>query len=341
MKKIFYALILCTVLLCGCSENDAEEISEAAVPETSSVTVTTESSATTVTETETTTTGTTSITPAETSASETAADKEQSEYTYSPPAAALDVEFARDNIICRVNYQYYPNDETAELPEYIFADINSYADEYISTAEYESIMERIGVYTFDINSDGLDDYIIIGEIVMENGITFFPYTIEKLYIKDGNGGFDVIDFPASYGKGGKLYDYVLSTKTNGFNDFIGSYEGDISLISFDGNNTYSKSETLSEPYNHRYEYLDNNLAKITVNANGHENEIAVAKFFYDTDRAEHMLLYSSLPDGTPSVSIPQAYGSNIFEFYVKRTDKAPENYYDWGVGPIEIKYIPA
>lgn len=341
MKNFFYALILSTVLLCGCSAKGGEEISETDIPETSSITVTEESSAATVTEAETTTTETTSVTVSETSADETVTDKEQSEYSYSPPAAALDVEFARDNIICRVNYQYYPNDETAELPEYIFFDINSYADEYISTAKYESIMECIGVYMFDINSDGLDDYIVIGEIEeTEAGYPYIPYIIEKLYIQDGNGGFQAVDFPASSPKY-DMADYILSTKTNGYNDFIGSFHDGIVLISFDGNGTYSKSEILSQPYNHRYEYIDNNLAKITVSADGHENEIAVAKFFYDTDRAEHMLLYSSLPDGTPSVSIPQTYGSNIFEFYVKRTDKAPENYYDWGVGPIEIKYIPA
>ena len=137
MKKLFSALILCTAILCGCSAKGGEEISETSAPETSSVTVTTESSAATVTEAETTTTKTTSVTTTEASESETASDKEQSEYVYSPPDAALDVEFVRDNIICRVDYQYYPNDETAELPEYIFADINSYADEYISNFKYD------------------------------------------------------------------------------------------------------------------------------------------------------------------------------------------------------------
>ena len=59
MKKLFSAIILCTAILCGCSANGGEEISETSAVETSSVTVTTESSAETVTEAETTTTITT------------------------------------------------------------------------------------------------------------------------------------------------------------------------------------------------------------------------------------------------------------------------------------------
>ena len=67
MKKFFYALILCTVLLCGCSENDAEEISETSAPETIS--------ATTVTEAESTTTITTTITAKETTVTEPAEEE--------------------------------------------------------------------------------------------------------------------------------------------------------------------------------------------------------------------------------------------------------------------------
>lgn len=332
MKKLFSVLFLCTVLLCGCSGN-GEEISETAAPPASSADVTTETSA----RAESVTTTTAAATAEETAAVSEAA----AEYKYAPPAAAFDVEFARDNIICRVDYQYYPNDETADLPEYIFSDINSYANEFISNAEDDYTLERIGVYMFDINSDGIDDYIVIGEI--EKNEPYYPYIIEKLYIQNGNGGFNVVDFPASCGKDALLYDRILSTKTNGYSDFIGSSHNGILLISFDGNNTYSEAEILSAPYNQRWEYLDNDLAKITIGApdNEHKNEIAVAKFFYDTDRAEHMLLYSSLPDGTPSSSIIGKNGYDVFEFYVKRTDKAPERWEDWGVGPIEVKFIPA
>lgn len=55
MKKFFYGLILCTVLLGGCSAKGENGISETAVPVTSSAAVTTESPAETVTEAETTT----------------------------------------------------------------------------------------------------------------------------------------------------------------------------------------------------------------------------------------------------------------------------------------------
>ena len=343
MKKLFSVLILYAAMLCGCSKNDAEEISEAAVPETSSVTVTTESSVTTVTETETTTTGTTSVAASETSASETTADKEQSEYTYSPPEAAFDVEFARDNIIYKLDYTYYRNDSTADLPEYIFSDINSYADEFISSAKYDCKLDWIGIDMFDINSDRLDDYIVVGQIMEKSFVSKqegdAPHTqIERIYLSNGNGGFNFIDFPASCGKGGTLHDHILSTKTNGFNDFMGSSHDGILLISFDGNNTYSETEILDKDYT--WEYLDNDLVRIICYDYHNKNEIAVAKLLYDTDCVEHILLYSSLPDGTPSVSIPQTYDSNKFEFYVKRTDKAPEKWNDFWIGPIEVKYIP-
>ncbi len=278
-----------------------------------------------------------------TTESEAAAGTKYDEYVYSPPAAALEVEFYRDKIIHKLEYTYYSDESTAEVPEYILSDMNDYADKVIEENNFldesSSFLERIGVDMFDINSDGFDDYVVIGLIVENDSMFYQPYTIEKLYMQDGNNGFQAFDFPASSAKYG-IDDYILSTKTNGFNDFIGiDVYGNYFTAVYDGNSAYSEAETFCTG-DYRWEYLDNSLAKITVNANGHENEIAVLKFFYDTDRAEHMLLYSSLPDGTPSVSI-QHYGSNIFEFYVKRTDKAPEKWYDWGVGPIEIKYIPA
>lgn len=338
MKKLVLALIFCTAMLCGCSAKAGNEISETDITETSSVTVATESSAA-VTEAETTATETAAT--AETTA---VANNEQIEYSYSPPDAALDVEFARDNIICRVEYKDYPNDKTAELPEYIFSDMNNYAQKVIAENDILNknsfVLEGIGVYMFDINSDGLDDYIVIGEIVENESMFYQPYIIEKLYIQDGNNGFQAIDFPASTAKYG-IKDYILSTKTNGYNDFIGISVNGFFTAVYDGNSTYSEAEILDIDY--MWEYLDNDFVKITIPAYNDEykNKIAVAKFIFDTDCVEHMLLYSSLPDGTPSVSLPQTYGSNIFEFYVKRTDKAPEKWNDFWVGPIEIKYIPA
>lgn len=278
------------------------------------------------------------------SESEAVTDTECGEYTYSPPAAALDVKFVRDNIIYKLDYTYYRNDGTADLPEYIFSDIDSFADEFILNSGYDYKFEWIGVDMFDINSDGLDDYIIVGQLMEMSFVSKeegdAPYmSIERIYVPNGNDGFNVIDFPASCGKGSTLYDYVLSTKTNGFNDFMGSSHNGIVLISFDGNSTYSETEILDKDFT--WEYLDNGLAKITVYApdNGHKNEIAVVKFIYDTDYVEHVLLYSSLPDGTPSSSVIGKNGYDVFEFYVRRTDKAPKKWNDFWVGSIEIKYI--
>ena len=63
---------------------------------------------------------------------EAANDAEDREYISSPPASALDVEFVRDKIIHKLEYTYYRNDGTADLPEFILSDMNLYADEVIS-----------------------------------------------------------------------------------------------------------------------------------------------------------------------------------------------------------------
>lgn len=75
MKKLFSALILCTAILCGCSANGVDEISETSAFETSSAAVATESSAETVTETETTTTITTTTTTEKTTVTEPAEEE--------------------------------------------------------------------------------------------------------------------------------------------------------------------------------------------------------------------------------------------------------------------------
>ena len=134
-----------------------------------------------------------------------------------------------------------------------------------------------------------------------------------------NGGFDVIAFPASCGKGTVNNDHILSTKTNGYNDFLGSSDDGIILVNFDGNSTYFKAEVLSEDYT--WEYLDNDLVKIICYDNRNKNEIAAAKFLYDNGYTEHILLYSSLPDGTPSVSVPQTVQVNYLSFMLSELIK--------------------
>lgn len=270
---------------------------------------------------------------------EAANDAEDREYIYSPPASALDVEFVRDKIIHKLEYTYYRNDGTAELPEFILSDMNLYADEVISNDGCDQSFEWIGVDMFDINSDGLDDYIVVGQIIdmpfvsKQEGDA--PYmSIERIYVLNEKGGFDAIDFPASCGKDTIQNDHILSTRTNCYNEFIGSTYDGLLLKNFDGNSTYSETRTLSADYT--WEYLDNSLLRITVCADGHENEIAVAKFLYDTDYTEHKLLYSSLPDGTPTVC-----DSGKFEFYIKLTEKAPEDPNDFWGGPIEVEYVLA
>lgn len=74
MKKLFSALFLCTVLLCGCSGSGEDGISETAAPPASSADVTTETSAKEETVTTTTAVTTAATTTEETSITEKAVD---------------------------------------------------------------------------------------------------------------------------------------------------------------------------------------------------------------------------------------------------------------------------
>lgn len=169
MKKFFYGLILCTVLLGGCSAKGENGISETAVPAANSVTVTTESSAVTVSETETTvTTRTTTVTEP---------DEEEIILTPIPSAEPFEVMACKiTNNIMINDEDKFPDKEALKLAkEVCYADEEirkeieennnnaenvyyEYADAYrIKSAD--DIMFDCGC-TFDFDLDGEEESLI-------------------------------------------------------------------------------------------------------------------------------------------------------------------------------------
>lgn len=253
---------------------------------------------------------------------------EEKKYLYIPPNEAYEAEFVVDNIVHKLDFKYYRNDGTSNLPSEIVSEINYYVNE--GKAENEHL-EWLGEDRFDMNSDGVDDYIIEGHVTTDN--PFYFTRIVRMYISNNNMGFDAVDIPSSKYDNN---DYILSTKTNNYNDYLGhTYSNGFSLMCFDGEDAYSVSRTLGKEYT--WEYLDDNLLKITYSySEGTENEYAIAKPLFGANVLENTLLYSSLSDGTPTVC-----DSEKIEFYIRLTDNAPKNPNDFWIGPIEFEYISA
>lgn len=165
MKKFFYGLILCTVLLGGCSAKGENGISETAVP----AAVTTESSAETVSETETTvTTRTTTVTEP---------DEEEIILTPIPSAEPFEVMACKiTNNIMINDEDKFPDKEALKLAKevcYVDEEIRKEIEENNNNAEnvyYEyadayriksadDIMFDCGC-TFDFDLDGEEESLI-------------------------------------------------------------------------------------------------------------------------------------------------------------------------------------
>lgn len=247
------------------------------------------------------------------------------DYVYAPPDEASECSFAVDNIVRKVEFSYYRNDEFEALPDSIFDELQSYVTANDLVAENERL-EWIGVDKFDINSDGTDDYIIEGQVMpvdirSVNAGDYPHQSFNRIYIYD-NGKYRAYDFPASKYK---CY-YILSSACNGYSSFISDLNS-LSLIYFDGSNYATK--TIGAEYT--WEYLDNSIIKITCYPSQIEDGYVVAKCLYDSDIIKHTLFYSCLADGSPCIP-----SDGKVDFYIELTESAPQQN-DFWIGPIEIK----
>ncbi|MBD5140452.1 MAG: hypothetical protein HDT25_03420 [Ruminococcus sp.] len=156
MKKLFSALILCAAMLCGCSENDAEEISEAAVQETSL--------AATVTETETAKTITTTTTAKETTVTETA--EEEIILTPIPSKEPFEIPYCRviDDLAIESEENFRSGEAIKRAREICFEKAHKEIERYNDNYEYavetaEDIVFSSGL-AYDFDHDGSDEYVI-------------------------------------------------------------------------------------------------------------------------------------------------------------------------------------
>lgn len=172
MKKFFYGLILCTVLLGGCSAKGENGISETAILVANSVAVTTESPAETVSETETTAITTTRTT--------TVAEPAEKEIILTPIPSEEPFEVMSCQIIENAavdNEEDFPDKEVIKRArEICFTDkdvmehielYNNGIDEGYYSCNYddikvenpEDIFFSCGM-AFDFDNDGKDEYVI-------------------------------------------------------------------------------------------------------------------------------------------------------------------------------------
>lgn len=255
-------------------------------------------------------------------------EKKEANYVYSPPAKASECHFTVDDIVRKIEFSYYQSGEFGAFPDSIIAELISYVATNKLVAENERL-EWIGVDKFDINSDGMEDYIIEGQVMSADikSVTAGDYPnqyFNRIYISD-NEKYRAFDFPASKYK---CY-YILSSTCNGYSSFISDLNS-LSLIYFDGNDYVAKA--IGTEYT--WEYLDNSIVKITCYPCQIEDGYVIAKCLYDSDYIRHTLFYSCLADGSPCIS-----SEGKAEFYIELTESAPQKQNDFWIGPIEIKYV--
>lgn len=195
MKEFFYVLILCTVLLGGCSAKGENGISETAIPVTNSVSVTTESSAETVSETETTTITTTrTTTVAEPAEEEIILTPIPSKEPFEVPACDIIEDIALDND------EDFPDKEVIKrAKEICFEKAHDRIEDHNDTVERgiyrikvetaEDIVFSCGM-ALDFDGDGSDEYAVALNFRPTN-----PMGGSSLVLMDGSEYMiDIIDF---------------------------------------------------------------------------------------------------------------------------------------------------
>lgn len=193
MKKIFYGLILCTVLLGGCSAKGENGISETSVPVTNSVAVTMESSAETVSETET----------AATTRATTVTEPAEEEIILTPIPSKEPFEVSACDIIEDIavdSEDDFPDKEAVKrAKEICFEKAHDRIEDHNDTVERgiyrirvetaEDIVFSCGM-ALDFDGDGSDEYVVALDFRPTN-----PMGGSSLVLMDGSEYMiDIIDF---------------------------------------------------------------------------------------------------------------------------------------------------
>ena len=299
--------ILATLLLTGCVPENKDDFREINPPETTAAQ--TEQAVSELAET--TSEEIITTVPEITEASETETEIEYGEYVYSPPQEVLDTHFYCDDIEAKIEWEHFD-----DPPEFIFEDMAEYS---LKNSYYaKDFMEEYGEPDFgmrymlyDMNDDGIDDYIVRGG---RNYIWIPDYeSFYKVYLSQEDGGY----VPVAWDCLEKFNNiqYILKTKTNGLRDMMVLQNANYPIITYDGGDSYTKFYDSDERHTFlTAEILPNNILHLNMNISviGAEvGEYYTAIKFADNPYLKNNMLYTCYPDGTPRSYIEKPFGESL------------------------------
>lgn len=355
MKKLFAALVSLT-LLCSCGTGQSYETeTTVSIAETTSAQVQ---------RTET----TASI--AETTSQAAQTETEYDEYEYQPPREVLDTRFYSDDIEAEIKWESILTEDmkdkvdwdyisTDDMPEFIIEDILKYGlenSEYakVYSDKYGEPSHGFGYMMYDMNSDGLDDYIVkcgVRYIWNTDGESFY-----KIYLTGEDGSYTPIiwDCVEQF----RPTQYILKTKTNGLKDIFVFTNSNEPALKYDGVSAYGGAAELDERHTFLSgEILPGNVLRLNMNISvisAETGEYYAAIKFADNTYLKNNMLYTCDHDGTPRTYTEKPYGEHNdfspavqgYDFYVELTDEGVKAFSEednvWQLlDLLEIKYIPA
>lgn len=234
-------------------------------------------------------------------------------------------------------YKKFPKEIVDDMDKSIIPTYNSYEcyknDPKIST--YKIV--TIGSMCYDMNSDGIDDYIIRAWVSDNGDLEQFGSYLYGVYLANGNGKYKPIKWN-SY-----INSYILSTSTNGVKDLMVLCNSNNPIIQYDGKNSYSKADEVDEKHIFTNKQILNNdkILKYVLNNPcvdyPEKSEYYVSIKFKDNPYLKENILYTCEPDGTPKSYDNEANSEYIFYAELKDGVKIPN---DYTFMPSEIKCIP-
>lgn len=262
------------------------------------------------------------------------------------------IEWEYENAICNVNFnkiifeqskEYTEEDFKYDFPyvlycdlkEKLILDLNGILSFDGDFAEF-SFLSCIEYFKFDLNDDGIDDYLTKAIVGIKDGYSGggAGQYVSEIYISLGDEIYKSIDCSLDN------YVSILKTKTNGLYDILSGYVGN-DVCCFDGENSYTipyKSDKLFWNYHIESDNTICLMYSFDGNLQPNLDEYYVA-IYIDDERVTEKVLYSCDMNG-----IPIKYTTNElsfhdgFKFYATLNSSAIDNY-DF-IMFNQLKFIP-
>jgi hypothetical protein len=282
------------------------------------------------------------------------------EFEYQPPESVKDIIWYSDYKEFEILYTFYPNDDTItnNIPKEIVDKLSEYVTDnaYIST----DLILFYGVTTFDMNSDGVNDYLVTARTGNEYFLDFTdPYSFQAwsysaVFLKSATG-YDFIPRATTKFNTSRSYKndgFVMSTKTNGLRDiFIEIFEG--TVITYNGESIYQPENLSVGNLFLNTEIINNSLCKIEIQLlNGpqvNDNYIITMKLkspnpfmyniLYGCDETGQKIIYNTeFKDSTINPFTDNGFYKYTFYIPIINTELYNETY-EQELTPIEIRYV--